>query len=326
MTTIIEGMTPGEFLTAINANFSYLTYDEAVITNILLADGIDKIKTNFDNLFAKKINTTTITDIVAGMSSANHLSKINENFINIDYSQKVKVDRPILTIRFDDGWKSIYDGWFPVTEDLGINAVMPVLSSHIGDSYLGIDFMSWANALTLETAGWEIIGHGTTYISTYDTETEAQVIADMLACKAAIKANGLSCEGFAGHVESGDYPGMNLINKKLFKYGQNDLYPDGESYPINPVNMDINFLKLVAIDGNANHQARNYNITNAIGKANVKAALDITATQDRWMIIVLHGYVAEQEAPFREIVAYANTIGLTIATSKEVYENYLIPQ
>jgi hypothetical protein len=87
MTTIAAGMTPSEFIAAMNSNFYDIDILEVTdITAIAASSTPTIIDANFDSLNGNNPNPVTVIPIAAGMSGANFISSLNSNFTNIENS------------------------------------------------------------------------------------------------------------------------------------------------------------------------------------------------------------------------------------------------
>jgi len=83
MTTITEGMTPAEFIVALNANFAEIKFNAQSITTILAAHGFSQINTNFTTIndVIPQPPIPSVSSIVAGMSGSSFANSINQNFV-----------------------------------------------------------------------------------------------------------------------------------------------------------------------------------------------------------------------------------------------------
>lgn len=62
---------------------------------------------------------------------------------------------PMCSIWFDDGWKTMYTGAFPVMKDKGFKGILSVVSSYVGSPA----FCSEAELSELYDSGWDLVNH-----------------------------------------------------------------------------------------------------------------------------------------------------------------------
>lgn len=101
MTTIVEGMTPAQFITAMNDNFAEIKYQTTAITTIAGDSNISVVETNFQNVRGETYSAPTTYNIVAGISGRNYIDHINANFNNYsaaDFTITVGADKNFTTI------------------------------------------------------------------------------------------------------------------------------------------------------------------------------------------------------------------------------------
>ena len=93
MTTIIEGMTPAQFITALNANYAELnTIIENIATIITCTTGMtsDQLKTAIDSnnasLNSFTVSAIGLSAITIGMSGSSFINNLNTNYSNFNIS------------------------------------------------------------------------------------------------------------------------------------------------------------------------------------------------------------------------------------------------
>ena len=85
MTTIVEGMTPAEFITAVNGNFDSEVTIDATSTVVDIDTGFD----SFD-----EITTGVTKELIAGQTALEFITRLNANFVNtLNNTAKTLIDR-----------------------------------------------------------------------------------------------------------------------------------------------------------------------------------------------------------------------------------------
>lgn len=70
---------------------------------------------------------------------------------------------PVLSITFDDGYRSVHTEAFPVLQDLGVDATTYAITGRVGETFEGRPLMTWDQLRELHDAGWEVGSHTRTH-------------------------------------------------------------------------------------------------------------------------------------------------------------------
>jgi hypothetical protein len=81
MTEITEGLTPAQFITALNGN---IPFKDAITDDMLTGELITKFHSNYDYIAAIDSEIAVKTSLSIGMSGAAYIDALNQNFNNID--------------------------------------------------------------------------------------------------------------------------------------------------------------------------------------------------------------------------------------------------
>lgn len=92
---------------------------------------------------------------------------------------------PVVSIEFDDGYKSIYETAYPIMDSLGLVGSANINTGNIGDATR----MSWAQLRELQNAGWAVSNHTHNHLS-LKTSTEAEIRADLAKSRTIMKRHG----------------------------------------------------------------------------------------------------------------------------------------
>ena len=101
MTTIIAGMTPSEFIAAMNNNFAEIKYENTTIETITPLSSISDINGNYSNIKDESYDTINYTTIATGIKGASFISSLNGNtsaFLNSSMTITVGEDKNFTTI------------------------------------------------------------------------------------------------------------------------------------------------------------------------------------------------------------------------------------
>lgn len=70
---------------------------------------------------------------------------------------------PALSITFDDGYRSVHTGAFPVLQDLDVRATTYAITDRVGAGFEDRPLMTWDQLRELQDAGWEVGSHSQTH-------------------------------------------------------------------------------------------------------------------------------------------------------------------
>lgn len=212
----------------------------------------------------------------------------------------------IVSINFDDGWKSDYDYAVPLLDEHGMKASMYIPTWFINrDGY-----MSSAEVLDLQNRGFEIGGHSH-YHPDFTLVDEARMRSELETCKAYLTSWGLNMQnmGFA-YPEGNSNSFTDSVVLEYFSYARNGFTPPYlMSYPTSqksiPCWADIT-------DG-----------TTVL--PTLKGLVDEVVSEGGWMILNFHN-VYPHPSPwqpntppeiFHAFLDYLQEKGITVLTVKE---------
>jgi peptidoglycan/xylan/chitin deacetylase (PgdA/CDA1 family) len=123
------------------------------------------------------------------------LSVVLARFAEVSFAAP-KAPHGLISITFDDGWKSEYDYAFQLLQERGITATFYVISDYIRDFSGNNQYMSIAELQTLQTYGCEIGSHSKNHLSfTYLSDTEIHERCEI--SKQVLQSYGFSAVNFA---------------------------------------------------------------------------------------------------------------------------------
>jgi peptidoglycan/xylan/chitin deacetylase (PgdA/CDA1 family) len=317
ITTITPEMAQSDFITAINNNLTFLQYNGATVTTFSSSSGgITELNSSLVSIKNKTPLTSSVNTLAIGMSGANFINYINQSCVNLNNSFNVKVNRPLLTLRFDDGYSGyhIMDEWLPLLNSLGVVGNLVILAGEVG---VAGDFITWANVQTLVSAGWEILSHGMYRNDNYAGLTDAQLLTLLQTTKSTIEAQGITCNNYGAHL-AGNCQDVRLpqIARKVYKISSSDLH-----YEANPVNINLfNAIQLMG-DSSISGYPNYYAINTPEEVTYIKSLLDLCKAENRWLTYTLHGYSTTYVANYTEIINYAKSLNIDIVTTEEVYNS-----
>jgi len=153
MTTITEGMTSAQFITALNVNFGLLAFPNSSLATITSSSDLTAINGNFIILKNETYLTTNIFALSNGMTGSDFINALNYNFNNLNLN--INGANAVLTVGTDKNYKTIN------------TAVARAISGNT----LKIDAGTYNEHIDLSTKRLNLIGSGTLETIIYYTET-----------------------------------------------------------------------------------------------------------------------------------------------------------
>jgi len=194
----------------------------------------------------------------------------------------------LVTFVFDDGpdtnlsIKTLFD------------AQGEVACAAIPTDYIGTGgYMTWANVITLQAGGWEILNHGETHTN-LTTLNEAQIRAEFDVSQALFKANGITPTNMAyPHADTNET--VTGVVQEYFRSGRL-----GGVY-VNPQIIDVYVL--------VSRHADDHTLIN-----DYKADVDIAKAGNRWVIFYIHSTDEDDETMLNTLIDYIQAEGVDIVT------------
>lgn len=186
-------------------------------------------------------------------------------------------DTGLITLWFDDAWKTTYQTAYPVMQKYGFAGAIAVPVNYV--CYPA--FMSWDELRTLQSKGWETTSHSRSHnchLAFYNDDT---IKSEVIESKEILKRHGLRADNFVmpcGYTEAGikssfigaPPPIIETVKKNYASYRTTN----GTRINTVPLQDPYN-LKAVVIRNNMNIDE-------------LKKLVDQAATQKGWLILVFH--------------------------------------
>jgi peptidoglycan/xylan/chitin deacetylase (PgdA/CDA1 family) len=102
------------------------------------------------------------------------------------------VHEGVITVTFDDGFRSVHERAFPILEGLGIKANVAVVTQAVDESWP--DFLDLDQLTDLHDAGWAVASHSVSH-ARLDTISMAQVHRELSESRSWIEAQGFRGSG-----------------------------------------------------------------------------------------------------------------------------------
>lgn len=172
------------------------------------------------------------------------------------YYLENKLTEPVISINFDDGWKSIYDNAFPVMKQYGVTSSQFIVADYLDNTQL---YMTREQISEMQAAGHEVGAHSLKHCDlarlgqtdlTYDTQSSKSILETNFGY-----ISGLAYP-FGSHSSR-----TNNYMKQMFEYtrttepGYNDYYFDPYGIKVQNISQDTDINKLEAwiADAKANN-------------------------------------------------------------------------
>lgn len=264
----------------------------------------DKVTANH-----KKVLTYT-NDIIAAILNSGNIVYNAQGYVPLGIR---KTSSPIMTLRMDDGIDNCYTDWKPLFDTYGIVGCNAILTSLVGTA----GFMTWSQILELQVAGWELLDHG------YDTAdlgdgTPAQCDTAMSTSKADLISHGVNVLNFTPQAYGQDTMFVRLTAAKYFNSchaGSTVSFPEGNNSPV------LDKWDMKTMRGDISGAFMLDPAEGAGGIAAIKAQLDLCVVNNLWSILYFHGHTVGRETGLREVIEYAQSIGIAFVTIQQGLDN-----
>jgi peptidoglycan/xylan/chitin deacetylase (PgdA/CDA1 family) len=110
--------------------------------------------------------------------------------VTFDMMIKDQASKPCLVLTFDDGYKVVQTGAFPLMEALGIKGTCWVAPSLVNG--VDVNYMRLADLTALANAGWLISNHTLSHTNLSTLTTDAEIAAEIQGGIDFLNANGFS--------------------------------------------------------------------------------------------------------------------------------------
>ncbi len=181
--------------------------------------------------------------------------------------QSSPLPQAMVTLSFDDGFKTQYSVAKPILDKAGLKATFYITSGFLDDEF--DDYMTTSEMLAMQTAGYEIGGHTKNHID-LTTLTTPQVQDEVSGGRADLIAKGVKT------VSSFAYP-FGAYNDQAIQVVKDSGFTNARS-----VNSGFN-------DKNSNpYLLMDQHLTSDVTVAQLKAWVDQAIAEKKWLIIEAH--------------------------------------
>ena len=195
----------------------------------------------------------------------------------------------MVTLVFDDGYKSVIEKAFPLMEKYGFKGTVYVATDLIGQP----GYMSWEDLQFLQANGWEIASHSVTHSNLVDLDEEV-LRFELAASKQVLEEHGLRVRHFASPY--GEYNERVLQVVAEYYDSHRTAWPAGlNDLPVKTPE-DRYRLKAVEVD--------------FFSIEEIKTWIDLAIQENKWLILLFHRIGEEKDAYnvsleyFEEVLRY----------------------
>lgn len=317
LTTLINGMSEADFFTALNNNIQYSRFNncdfDLVTSSMPGTEIVSKINGNFTANKVKYKFSPETTDLSVGMSGADLIAYLNQNYINLDNTLKLKTIKPMFTLKSDDGSNADLIDGLPYCATNNITGCTYMLYENIDQ---GGGYLSTASMQTMDAGGWEFGSHGTLAWGTggFDPDEEADLLTSRNAIEAVIGSG--KCKTFSIHGAWDD-----LVGDYAKRYFEADLSNGGEGFSnLNGTNIDpFNILSMM-IGQNGGF----IDISTELGRERMYQAFDIIAENNGWFIAIIHGWSDAVQDLMDEWLEYCEEKGIDVVSVAEGLDSLIM--
>jgi peptidoglycan/xylan/chitin deacetylase (PgdA/CDA1 family) len=214
----------------------------------------------------------TIMHIISGVGYVQ-----TDNF-NLSAYAPSQFNRGLVTLTFDDGWRSIYTSGLPALKKYGLTSTQYLNSTPIVDGYP--DYMTYQMVKDFATAGHELAWHTRTHAD-ITTLTAAKLTTELTIPTNFLTGIGKSAtdfKNFASPYGAYNASSVSAVMAKYQSHRSTDVgYNSKDSFT--PTNIKVQ------------------NITNTTTPAEVKAWVDQAIASKTWLVIVYHEVTDTAEDP-----------------------------
>lgn len=187
----------------------------------------------------------------------------------------------------DDGYAEFYTYFVPIMEEYNV----PMCSAYMGDvcpTFVNPAYMTEAQCRTVEQLGGEIVVHGGTSLTEFNTVAQAE--ENVLASKKALEAHGFKSDvyvypGSANNIEIREM--MSKHFKCAFKTG----YPQKGDTRVNDKCVPHYFIHRVSAGGYYDDKTATYGNYDTYTLDYFKAVIDDAVTRGGWLVFMTHAWM-----------------------------------
>jgi len=210
----------------------------------------------------------------------------------------------VITITFDDGWRSVSKNAFPIMEEYGFRGVAYIIPETLG-SFSPV-YMSKRDIVELSDSGWDISGHNMEALNYGKSKEEMEsVVAD--------SASFLNEKNFSGS-EHYAYP-FGIYNDTIVQSVEKN-FSTGRT--VNNLAQPQNYISLYGIN--------NYQILKNSELEDIFRIIDMAMDNKDWCILTFHHVVHEPQNDmefsrdkFRKVLEYIKESEIQVVTMSDYF-------
>lgn len=241
-----------------------------------------------------------LSELHSGTDAELKFSKHILNFIGTLLGRKIKfttkTPQPLVTMIFDDSFITHYTRMKALFAAQGEVACPAIVTDQVGTG----GYMSWAQIIELQAAGWEIMSHTKTHPDLSGL-TEAQVRAEFELSDVAFRANGLRVQNLA-------YP-FNLYNEQVRRIAR-EYFRSARGGSLGYPNFDV--INTYELEGN--------NAEDHTKLAEYQALVDTAETNEQWLIFYFHTTDDDDETMINNLIDYIQGKSIDIVTVNQALD------
>jgi peptidoglycan/xylan/chitin deacetylase (PgdA/CDA1 family) len=230
------------------------------------------------------------------------LKPIERRSLDQDISNLKPFEEPIITITFDDGWKSIYSNAAPILEEYGIATTQYIITS-VFDQPI---YMSRAQVLQLHNVGHEIGSHTITHRDL--TKLSDEQLDKELAESQSVLSQliGQPVRHFASPLSAYDARVLTQLDKYYDSHRNTWASTDNiDDYDINTAR-HYNQMEIIS-----------FTVRNDTTASELEALIDYTIERNGWLVLTYHQIETSNNSPFN-VTPKQLREDLDLITSKQI--------
>lgn len=211
----------------------------------------------------------------------------------VDIQYRATTPIPLVTFQFDDGDDSAIDLMKPVFDAQGEAACVAIITDSIGNA----NKLTWAEVITLENAGWEILSHTQSHPDLTGSSDE-ELVTELGGSKDVIEAQGLTVNNFVnpGHLTDEN------VRSFIRRYYRSARSTNTGSF------RNLSTLNTYSLSADQADDAT---------EQEMKDEVDIAETNNEWLIFFLHATDAADATKIGNVIDYIQGKGISIVTANQ---------
>ncbi|MCA9364390.1 MAG: polysaccharide deacetylase family protein, partial [Candidatus Moranbacteria bacterium] len=215
------------------------------------------------------------------------------------YAVSSNFSQPMVSLVFDDGWKSIYEKAIPILDSAGIKSTQYIVSDFLGEN----SYMTQDDVLAMAVLGHEIGAHSRTHAHL------TQLNASQLQSEVVGNRDDLQAMGFDPVTFTYPYGEYNDVVIQAVK----------DAGYVGARSVDVGF----NIPSSNRYVLKDQHVESGVTVSDAKQWIDEAIASKQWLIIELHeqevggGQYSNNPAVLQGIVDYLLSTGVQTVTVKE---------